>query len=482
MNDNSKEVKTVDFGIDLGRENAIIARWVEDHATIIPNMITQKNYTPSAVALDEDGNAIVGDEAKRQSLYDPENVATEFKFQIGSDKTYHFKDAEMDLTAEELTAKVLNVLKNSAIIQTGEKITSAVITVPCDFNPIQFHATIKAAELAGLEFTPIIMEPVAAAYAYSNPEKKKETFLVYTFGESGFDASIIYKDDSDFMNLADSNDNFLNENLIDWDIVYKIFAKKVRQDLGLDDFNEKNKARYMKQFARLKIAAEKLKNDLSNSYEDARLMENFLIDDYQIYDFKYPINNEAIEQTNSPLDDEEFMNLFRLNDEKKHENMIDMDIAYKTIAKKIREDKRSDDFDEKRERYMRQLAKLKIASEKGEKKASDSYEATIFIENFLVHDMEIYDFKCSLKMEELEEIMNPYIQKTLKDSNDTLKISGMAPGDIDYVILVGNTSINPIVRENLKNAFGIPLRYDIDPTTVVAQGAARFAGTIPQPN
>lgn len=377
MSNNNEEfrTKTVDFGIDLGTTTSIIAHCEGNDTPIIPNLISNRNFTPSAVAIDEDGNAVVGEAGKRQTLFDPENAAAEFKLNMGMNKKYFFKDSGREMLPEELSAEVLKDLKNSVYKQLDMKVNSAVITVPADFGPIQNKATKKAAELAGFKFTPIIMEPVAAAYAYSNVSNENGTWLIYDLGGGTFDVSIVKLEDEEFENLAHSGDEHLGGNLIDWDIVYKIFAKKVTDDLGLDDFNKKNEEKYRKAFAKLKGAAEEAKKDLSGT-------DN----------------------------------------------------------------------------------------------------AKIFVDSLLVHDNELYDFKYTLTKEELEEIMQSYIKRTINHCNDAMKKAKLTANDIDYIILVGGSTLSPVIRENLEKTFNIPLKYDIDPTTVVARGAALFAGTIPDPN
>ncbi len=377
MSNNSEELrtKTVDFGIDLGTTTSIISHCVGNDTPIIPNLISNRNFTPSAVTIDEDGTIDVGDSAKRQTLFDPDNAAAEFKLNMGLNKKYLFKDSGRELLPEELSAEVLKDLKNSVQKQLGIAVNSAVITVPADFGPLQNKATKKAAELAGFKFTPFIMEPVAAAYAYSNISDENGTWLVYDLGGGTFDVSIVKLEDEEFENLAHSGDEHLGGNLIDWDIVYKIFAKKVSDDLGLEDFNKKNENKYRREFAKLKGAAEEAKKDLSG-----------------------------------------------------------MD------------------------------------------------KAKIFIDSLLVQNNEIYDFKYSLTKEELEGVMQPYIKRTINHCKDAMRKANLTEEGIDYIILVGGSTLSPVIRESLEKTFGIPLKYDIDPTTVVAKGAALYAGTIPDPH
>ena len=375
MTNNSEELRTrkINYGIDLGTTTSIISHCQGNDTPIIPNLISGRNYTPSAVAIDEEGHIDVGESAKRLSLYDDSNAYAEFKINMGMDKKYHFEDADMDMLPEELSAEVLKELKNSVLDQIGQEITSAVITVPADFGLIKVNATRKAAELAGFKYTPIIMEPVAAAYAYSNYLKDDGTWMIYDLGGGTFDVSIVKLENDEFKNLSHSGDERLGGNLIDWDIVEKIFAKKIRDDLGIED-------------------------------------------------------------------------LYR-----------------------------------KESKYKRVFAKLKGAAEEGKKYLSNSDKAKIFVENLLVHDDENYDFKYTLTKEELEKIMIPYIKRTINHCNDALKKAKLTADKIDYIILVGGSTLSPVVRETIEETFNIPLKYDIDPITVVAKGAALYAGSMIDP-
>lgn len=373
MGNEYKKPEYVNFGIDLGTTNSVMAFFDGNDASVVANLISSRNYTPSAVAIDEEGDVIVGEYAKRQSLFDPLNAAVEFKLNMGTDKKYHFEDSGMDLLAEELSGEVLKDLKNSLYKRLGKKIDSAVITVPADFSPNQLKATQTAAKLAGFRFSPMIMEPVAAAYAYHDSLNENATCLVYDLGGRTFDTSIVKIEDDDYLNLAQSNDKRLGGNIMDWDIVYKIFAKKVIADLGLDDFNRKE-MKYAKAFAKLKRAAEEAKIDLYHSNK-----------------------------------------------------------------------------------------------------------TKIYVEALMVHENEIYDFEYILSKDELEEVMAPYISRTLKHCHVALKEAKLKASDIDCIILVGGSTLSPIIKESLEDEFGIPLKDDIDPVTVVAKGAALFAATVPLP-
>lgn len=373
---NKLRTNTVDFGIDLGTTTSIIAHVDGNDAPIIPNFTSNTNFTPSAVAIDKRGTMLVGEKAKRQSLSDPKNAFSEFKLRMGIPKPYIFEDSGRELLPEELSAEVLKELKNSVFKQLNQDIDSVVITVPADFGPTKTLATNKAAKLAGFKYHPLIMEPVAAAYAYGKNASEDDDgiWLIYDLGGGTFDVSIVRLDGEEFEHVSHSGDEYLGGKLIDWDIVDNIFAKKVIEDLGLSDFNRKDQ-KYIKAFAKLKSAAEQAKKDLS-----------------------------TLEYTD------------------------------------------------------------------------------IFVENLLVHDNDIYDFSYILKRDDLEEVMNSYIKRTINHCNKALNKASLTIDDVDNIILVGGSTLSPIVRENLEKEFNIPLKFDIDPVTVVAKGAAIYAGTLIKPS
>lgn len=374
----SKKLRTntVDFGIDLGTTTSIIARVDGNDAPIIPNFTSNMNFTPSAVAIDRRGTMLVGEKAKRQSLSDPKNAFSEFKLRMGIPKPYVFEDSGRELLPEELSAEVLKELKNSVFKQLNQDIDSVVITVPADFGPTKTLATNKAAKLAGFKYHPLIMEPVAAAYAYGKiaSEEDDGIWLIYDLGGGTFDVSIVRLNGDEFEHVSHSGDEYLGGKLIDWDIVDNIFVKKISEDLGLLDFNRKNQ-NYLRAFAKLKGAAEQAKKDLS-----------------------------TLEYTD------------------------------------------------------------------------------IFIENLLVHDNDIYDFNHVLTRDELEKIMNSYIKRTINHCNKALNKASLTIDDVDNIILVGGSTLSPIIRENLEKEFNLHLKFDIDPVTVVAKGAAIYAGTLIKPS
>src|SRR6185369_11430658 len=187
---------TVDFGIDLGTTNSAIGLLKGTDVEIIRNN-ENFDYTPSAVFIDKNGALAVGQSAKQRLEMDPDNAKAEFKLQMGTDAEYLFVRSGRRMKPEDLSAEVLKSLKSAVKQRIGEEFEAAVITVPAAFELPQCKATNQAAQLAGINFSPLVQEPVAAAMAYGFQSQSDKVFwLVYDFGGGTFDAAVIRMRDS----------------------------------------------------------------------------------------------------------------------------------------------------------------------------------------------------------------------------------------------------------------------------------------------
>lgn len=195
------------LGIDLGTTNSLVAYFTEDGAKVIPNRLGG-SLTPSVVAIDEEGNVLVGETAKEYMLLHPDRAASVFKRDMGSDR--EFVLGEKKFLAEELSSMVLRALKEDAEEYLKEDIEEVVISVPAYFNDARRKATKRAGELAGLKVERIISEPTAAAVAYGLYQSKSNTkFLVFDLGGGTFDVSILELFGSILEVHAVAGDNFL---------------------------------------------------------------------------------------------------------------------------------------------------------------------------------------------------------------------------------------------------------------------------------
>src|SRR5689334_5777357 len=197
-------------GIDLGTTNSVVAVLEGSEPVVIPNSEGGRT-TPSVVAFNKDGERLVGQVAKRQAVTNPENTIFSIKRFMGrradeineEQKMVPYKvtqagngDVRVDVRAKlfsppEISAMILQKLKQAAEDHLGQKVTQAVITVPAYFNDAQRQATKDAGKIAGLEVLRIVNEPTAAALAYGLDKKKDETIAVYDFGGGTFDISVL---------------------------------------------------------------------------------------------------------------------------------------------------------------------------------------------------------------------------------------------------------------------------------------------------
>lgn len=217
------------IGIDLGTTNSLAAYCKNKNAAIIPNRL-HKNLTPSVVAVDDDGQILVGETAKEYGMLHPDRMADVFKRFMGSRKEYDLGGRRFK--PEELSSFVLRCLKEDAEAYLGKKVTEAVISVPAYFDDERRKATKLAGELAGLKVERIISEPTAAAITYGLYDKKENTrFMVFDLGGGTFDVSILELYGTILEVRAVAGDNYLGgENFTE--VIEQEFIKKNEIDTG----------------------------------------------------------------------------------------------------------------------------------------------------------------------------------------------------------------------------------------------------------
>ncbi|MFI3252138.1 MAG: molecular chaperone DnaK [bacterium] len=243
------------IGIDLGTTNSCVSVMEAGEIKVITNAEGART-TPSVVAFKGD-EIQVGDVAKRQSITNPNTIAS-IKRYMGDNK-YKVTVEGKNYTPQEISAMILQNLKATAEAYLGTKVTEAVITVPAYFNDAQRQATKDAGKIAGLDVKRIINEPTAAALAYGiDKQDKEQTVLVYDLGGGTFDVSILSLDDGTFEVLSTAGDSLLGGDDFDDKIINylaEIFKKDNNVDLLLDKMAKQ----------RLKDAAEKAKKELSSA-------------------------------------------------------------------------------------------------------------------------------------------------------------------------------------------------------------------------
>lgn len=250
--------KEIIIGIDLGTTNSVVSYLTEDGSwKVIPNP-EGHNTTPSVVAFKANGEVIVGDAAKRQTVTNPDTVSS-VKRLMGTSQKIHINCINKDFTPQEISAKILAYMKDYAEKALNTKIEKAVITVPAYFNDAQRQATKDAGQIAGLKVERIINEPTAAALAYGQDKEKSEKILVYDLGGGTFDVSILDIGDGTFEVVATAGDNHLGGD--DWDHVLQDWIKNQIKEQFHVELNDKMATQ------RLKEAAEKAKIELSGQLE-----------------------------------------------------------------------------------------------------------------------------------------------------------------------------------------------------------------------
>ncbi|MDD2955036.1 MAG: molecular chaperone DnaK [Oscillospiraceae bacterium] len=241
------------IGIDLGTTNSCVAVMEGGEPVVIPNPEGART-TPSVVAFGKNGERMVGQVAKRQSITNPDRTISSIKRQMGTGHTVSVDGKAY--TPQEISAMILTKLKEDAESYLGEKVTEAVITVPAYFTDAQRQATKDAGKIAGLDVKRIINEPTAAALAYGVDKETDQKVMVYDLGGGTFDVSIIEMGDGVQEVLATAGNNHLGGDDFD-ERVIKYLAAEFKKDSGIDLTGDKMAMQ------RLKEAAEKAKIELS---------------------------------------------------------------------------------------------------------------------------------------------------------------------------------------------------------------------------
>ncbi len=245
------------IGIDLGTTNSVVAVMEGGKPTVIANAEGSRT-TPSIVGFSKTNERLVGQLAKRQAILNPDRTIISIKRHMGDD--YKTNIDGKDYTPQEISAMILRKLADDASAYLGEKVTSAVITVPAYFNDAQRQATKDAGRIAGLDVLRIVNEPTAAALAYGLEKDKPEKVLVFDLGGGTFDVSVLEIGDGVHEVLSTSGDTHLggddfDQKIIDW--LADEFKKQEAIDLRKDK----------QAMQRLKEAAEKAKCELSSVIE-----------------------------------------------------------------------------------------------------------------------------------------------------------------------------------------------------------------------
>ncbi len=298
------------IGIDLGTSNSVVAAIIEGEPVVIPTREGEP-IMPSVVSFLPDGHVVVGQKAKNRRLVDPLNTVYSVKRLIGRPyyapevkefmAHYPFRIEEGDdrnpkivahgrsYAVEEVQAIILRKLKNDAEAYLGEAVTSAVITVPANFNEGQRYATKVAGELAGLKVLRILNEPTAASLAYGFGLGKREVVAIYDFGGGTFDVTILELRDEVFEVMATAGNTYLGGDDFDLrltDHMVQRFRDEHGYDLGMD----------LVAMQRMVAIAERLKCELSEKERVEVKLQELIPGAATPVDFSFAINRDEFNE------------------------------------------------------------------------------------------------------------------------------------------------------------------------------------------
>ena len=291
---------TIDYGIDLGTTNSSIAVMGKNSPEVI--RVEGSDYLPSAVYIDKDRTFHVGRYAKQRLFSDPDNSAASFKRWMGTTQQKTFVRSGIVMSAPQLSAAVLKALVAAAKERGDENLDAVVVTVPADFDQPQSHATRNAAQLAGIQTSPLLMEPVAASLAYGfDHESDKAFWLVFDLGGGTFDAALVRVRDGFIQVVNHGGDNYLGGTDVDWLIVNQLFVPALQEHFNLPDFNRGNE-RWLKAFAKLKDEAETAKIHVSSSQSCEVIFDRLCDDDSgEPVDFEFQLTRSQVSNLIEPM-------------------------------------------------------------------------------------------------------------------------------------------------------------------------------------
>ncbi len=287
------------LGIDLGTSNSIIAGIVDGKVRVF-RPADGGEALPSVIYFDKRGHRLYGRRAHDQALVSPDNVAAGFKRLMGTSTPIEVKDAGLKLTPEECSAEIIRQLLGQAFTETGsDKVTGAVITIPAAFNQMQSEATLRAANIAGLQRVDLLQEPIAAALAAMEGAKRSGRFLIYDLGGGTFDVALAQATNGDVSIVTHQGINMLGGRDFDRMIVNEVVRPWLISTFNLPD-NFQRDPKYRKLIRIAQLAAEKAKIELSSQEEtkifapdeDIREKDQGDIDIY----LDVPIRREQLEQ------------------------------------------------------------------------------------------------------------------------------------------------------------------------------------------
>jgi len=260
-------MKTINFAIDLGTTNSLIANYNNGVVKIYKNPLGLKQTLPSCVAF-RGNRTIIGDKALDYLEKDAENVCMLFKRKMGTHETYFIPSIDKEVTPIELSSLILKELKN--FVTDTDQLHTAVITIPASFDTIQSNATKKAGYLAGFKEVVLLQEPIAACLAFANQAnldiETSKHWIVYDFGGGTFDVALVEVNDRELKVIDNEGDNFLGGADFDNLIVEKIIVPQIETKANITNLWKDIKVKssqYKGLYFELLKKAEEAKKELS---------------------------------------------------------------------------------------------------------------------------------------------------------------------------------------------------------------------------
>lgn len=270
--------KFYDCGIDLGTTNSCLAIPDDDHGfEIIDNIADRMSVTPSAVLINGKGRMLIGQRAYNSQKV--EDLAIQFKRQMGLSKKILFKSAGIEKMPEELSSEILKQLRSDAEARLNRTVENVVITVPAAFKTLQSEATNKAGRLAGFKNIILLQEPIAAAVAYgAKPDSRDKHWMVFDYGGGTLDVAIISTLDNRLTVENSEGDNYFGGSDIDRIIFHEIVLKKLKMEgYHVDSLFDESTSSGRSMVRKIQLDCENCKIELSS--KEKALIEIFDIDD-----------------------------------------------------------------------------------------------------------------------------------------------------------------------------------------------------------
>jgi len=267
-----------DCGIDLGTTNSCLAIPDNDHGfEIIDNTADRMSVTPSAVLINGKGRMLIGQRAYNSQKV--EDLAIQFKRQMGLSKMIPFASAAVEKMPEELSSEILKQLRGDAETRLNRTVENVVITVPAAFKTLQSEATNKAGKLAGFKNIILLQEPIAAAVAYgAKPDSKDKHWMVFDYGGGTLDVAIISTLDNRLTVENSEGDNYFGGSDIDRILFREIVLKKLKvAGYHIDELFDESTSSGKSLARKIQLDCENCKIELSN--KESALLEIFDIDD-----------------------------------------------------------------------------------------------------------------------------------------------------------------------------------------------------------